>query len=244
MSIAGVGSDKNGDPRPYGLGIMSFFTLMTIAGGVLLGVGTTNQSSFAAFNPTTDFKIEGSPSDPFTCSILNHTHTTAKRSYGRSWIRYKVCMDIYKYIFVDTTTNITYSSGVDEWRRSDYGECKTTDTQAEGPMYDSTDPMYDSTDPMYDSIDSTRGVTCWTSTKSPLPANAFTFYDCGNPACVKIFDPQWDLDDALAGAAVLILIGSILLGVGCPMCGVLVFCTIRCHKKIQGAKGSYVTETA
>ena len=98
MSIAGVGSDKNGDPRPYGLGIMSFFTLMTIAGGVLLGVGTTNQSSFAAFNPTTDFKIEGSPSDPFTCSILNHTHTTAKRSNGRShW-----CMDIYRYIFVDT----------------------------------------------------------------------------------------------------------------------------------------------
>ena len=233
MSIAGVGSDKNGDPRPYGLGIMSFFTLMTIAGGVLLGVGTTNQSSFAAFKPTTDFKIEGSSSDPFTCSILNHTHTTAKRSNGRShW-----CMDIYKYVFVDTKTNITYSSDDEEWRRSDYGECKTTDTQAEGPLYDSTDPMYYSTD-------STTGVSCWTPTKSSLPANAFTFYDCGNPACVKIIDPQMYLDHALAGAAVLILIGSILLGVGCPMCGVLVFCTIRCHKKIQGAKGSYVTETA
>ena len=125
MSIAGVGSDKNGDPRPYGLGIMSFFTIMAIAGGVLLGIGATEQSSFAAFKPTTDFNmLVLNDGDPFACLVLNHTHTTDKRSNGRShW-----CVDIYKYIFVDTTTNITYSSGVEEGRRPDYGECKTTDT--------------------------------------------------------------------------------------------------------------------
>jgi len=228
MSIAGVGSDKNGDPRPYGLGIMSFFTIMAIAGGVLLGIGATEQSSFAAFKPTTDFNmLVLNDGDPFACLVLNHTHTTDKRSNGRShW-----CVDIYKYIFVDTTTNITYSSGVEEGRRPDYGECKTTDTQANPSWI-----LYD--DPDF------REVPCWTSTKSPPTEDAFTFYGCGNPDCVKIIDPQWYLDDALAEAAVLILIGSILLGVGCPMCGVLVFCTIRCHKKIHGAKVHYVTETA
>ena len=86
MAAVGAGAGGKGKPWHPMLGAMCFFTVMWIAGAVLLPIGITQGAVVHGFDPATDFAaIKGG------CVILNSTHTAEQRHN-----QYPYCVDVYR----------------------------------------------------------------------------------------------------------------------------------------------------
>jgi hypothetical protein len=198
--VAGVGAGKDAKAWHAGMGIMCFFTIMWIVGISLLAVGLTSQSATSEYDPATDFAEV-----PGGCKVLSVTHVAEQRQDNNPY-----CVDVYTYTFSKTTEPGTvHTSGADEQQHPKGTRCEnTTPLPALYAENDETD--------------------CWEPAEGKTVADVEDFYQCGNTLCLKLIDPADEHASQAATAQIFIMIGSILLGVGCPGCGITGYFTKKC----------------
>jgi hypothetical protein len=223
--VPGVGGKKEDGPVGFGMGMIVFFTLAWITGGILLIVGLSKEADAADYDPTTDFtSVEAG------CTITAVAHEADQRQDKNPY-----CVDVYTYTFTagtDSTTSLT--SEPDEQRRNGGSGSSKCDSDAQVAA---THTGTDGTLP-------TAAVACWTPASGKVAADLGTFYKCGpaaaNADCVKVLDPATEYDDKVGKANLFKTLGSIFLGVGLPFCGIAGMMTARCKKQRDEAKAGGV----
>lgn len=168
---------------------------------VMVPIGVINSNSASGMKPATDFEDLGQ-----SCQITEINFVTSSdkvtRSSDKSSNSYWVCYVNYYYGFVISGEPATYTSVADKVRRD--GQFGSACAQESGAYTGSS--VYETVPSL--SLDQT--VQCWRPAVSEVPSG----YQCGNGACVKIFSPYDEAAAKAKDAEVLVIVGSVLLGVG------------------------------
>jgi len=223
-SVHGVGA-KDGCGRPWhaGVGIMIFFTLLWIAGLVLLIVGLNEKAESNNYTPSEFFELTASGGGG--CKVLSMVHRADQRQDKNPF-----CVDVYTYTFIKTSaTGANYTSGPDEQSRGKGTRCSSSVAKP-------------------NSLKVGAVTDCWDLKASKTRTDAEGFYTCGNAACVKVLSPTLWWEDKRDTADLLSSLGSVFLGVGLPACGILGFVVSRCRMQQDaiaavGANNGYGSTT-
>jgi len=170
-----------------------------ISGMILIPAGNAAKESASLLDVDNDFTYLGQ-----SCQIRIVGHETDTTKEGSDGNQHVLCWDLYTYSFSKEGETITYLSKAERVFRS------------KSPGEDERSACFgDEAEPTF-----TVGqlAKCWEPKVLPVPEE----YQCGNEACVKVFDPADDIADALAAAQGMIGGGIACFVVGCLCCYICV----------------------
>jgi len=210
MAVAGAGA-KDARPYHYAGGTAVFFFLMSVAGLVLLPVGTGKAKTNALYNPATDFTtIVHDAATGYGCKVTKVDHVADQRQNKDPY-----CVDVYTYTFsyLNAGGALTlYNSSVEEHKRSGPGKCTNINSNQVPPTH---------------AVGTTP--TCYAPAVLPVSRTLFDFYGCGNEGCLKVVDPAIIWNAAKKTAKTFTTLGGVFAGVGLPFFLVLVAYAVKSY---------------
>mmetsp|Transcript_11671 Transcript_11671/g.29140 ORF Transcript_11671/g.29140 Transcript_11671/m.29140 type:complete len:275 (+) Transcript_11671:29-853(+) len=181
------------------------------AGGALMGVGTSQKEELTTLDAEVDFALL-----PSKCKIVDMEHCWhtewGDEGSGSSKRRKPRCFDEYQPFFeYEGGGTLAGEKSRTERNQNDCGGgCKDVTTGLKFSIGEET--------------------KCWQTTSNGKSGTSGVYY-CENDPCIKIWDPQFDIDSREASSMVLVIIGAVLLGLGLVGTLSTLLCGFCCWKQ-------------
>jgi len=218
--------------RQLGCGIclLILVAIFALIGVVCTPVGATQLAEAARLDPDSDFH-----SMRAGCSVVDVEHcwdTEVKEKKGSR--RQYTCRDLYRFTFrlkSEAATKLELAPALHEserWEIKRYGMC------GDGCYPRSRDP----TSPNVPIPGSEWGArNCWVPQGDPDDLS--DVYDCANPLCAKLRDPQDDVDDAVAEGVASLVAGIVFLVLCVALLPVAICCFRAAKQRVSVPPASF-----
>ena len=211
---------------------------------ILMPLGAIALKEANSANPEEDFRALGS-----VCNVtgVQHCWETGRRTERHNGRDRDVdtCTDKYEYFFTVTDGSAellyTYQSREERNMRDNDRSCGRTGSPSNTGCWDGSWQYDTSGAPAYRTYTPGATYQCWAPTAGNNRANLPSVYNCGDgaspagDACVKLWDPQDEVDAAADAASGMLAGGIILLvfSIGFTIAG---FICLNCYRQAGKAE--------